>query len=276
VGAREARIAAQERRRKEEEEKEKRRKEAEEKRRKEQRARESVERRQAVWRAASERGVEHLVHFVDIRAVPSILRNGVIPRLTLLEDGHRFCGTDEQRRDGCPNGTCCSVSFPNSLYFSRARIDPSRTFAVLKLGARDVLLGHRCGFYWMNAAANEFWRYRLFHAGPPYAARLDVDVERYFRERCSEHRFKEMFAEVLPDGQRRVPETPRFCPTHLQAEVIVFGIISSACIEEIVLENERDMERCGKMINASPPRSVGAKNCFAGRRQLLLGAQNQV
>ena len=75
---------------------------------------------------ARDRGVTRLIHFTPGRNLPHIIDDGALrPAAELGGDEHaHFTVTDQTRRDGFPDRTCCSIEFPNPYYLRQAQGRP--------------------------------------------------------------------------------------------------------------------------------------------------------
>ena len=70
--------------------------------------------RRAFKSIIDERGIDHLVHFTDLRNLESILEHGILTRKELeSSDIVQALGNGDARFDGNKDATCCSVQYPN-------------------------------------------------------------------------------------------------------------------------------------------------------------------
>lgn len=175
-------------------------------------------RRKSLQERVLSRGIQFLVHFTPVSNLHSIMRNGLLPRKSLLERGFPFDYSDEQRIDGFLNWISTSVSFPNykMFYAKRSKAEEKR-WAVVKVG-KEVLWELDCLFFNKNAASAEFRDLYI-----PWLFTIDAFDEMYYEHECRS---------LIPESFTTDP----------QAEVMVFRAIPSRFIKGIALESKDDMK----------------------------------
>jgi len=166
------------------------------------------------------RGIDHLIHFTDIRNLESILENGILSRKDLeAHETIHGLGNGDGRWDGNPDASCCSVQYPDwELYNAKQRrSDFDYAFLIL---STDIILDKRCAFYPSNASGGWLSKTPVRKLSHSWAFE-DMFKAGKFNERGN-----------FEDNQTTNPS----------AEVHVFGTIEPHYIEEVVIENDRYRE----------------------------------
>ena len=180
------------------------------------------------------RGIKQLYHFTQLSNLQSILKNGLLTRAQIEEQGLNCIINDELRLDKNLSATCCSIEFPNYKMFSDLRtrkVNQDVVWVLIELSP-DILLEKDCAFYPMNAAKNEV---------------KDKDVNN-FKGAVA---FQTMFAEVEGKPSRAETKLSDEYPTNPQAEVLVFDQIEKKYIVNIFMDNKK----ITIISNICPPRS---------------------
>lgn len=173
----------------------------------------------------NDRGVQHFVHFTNTGNLPSILRNGLIPRSQLGELERDT--PDALRLDRFPSRNCISISYPNWFFmtFCIARTEnpiDRKDLVVLMIDAKSVLssgCSSALTFYPTNAASRQYRdEDQSIRRGVAGAKKL------FEPELCFESW----------STTREAVGIPAWCPTDPQAEVQYEGVIPSAWIESAV------------------------------------------
>lgn len=101
-----------------------------------------------------ERKITSLYHFTKAENLHGILKNGLLSRRTLNENGMAYLYNDEVRLENRSEANCLSISFPNYKMFYKYR-DQSRghEWCVIEINPR-VLYEKECLFCIENAASN--------------------------------------------------------------------------------------------------------------------------
>lgn len=196
---------------------------------------------------AKDRKIDVLCHFTRVENLESILRNGLLSRRTLTERNMDFFANDNERLDGNLDAICLSVSFPNfkmfymkrSCFRSGQQVRDSQ-WVVLVLDAR-ILWELECQFCQQNAAS-------ILERNSP---RLDR------REPKALH---DMFFDTT-EVKRLELNLPRNFPTDPQAEVLVFGQISTSYLRQV---HFHDIKTC-LQYRESLGSLTTTEFCFGGR-----------
>ncbi len=152
------------------------------------------------------REIEYLWHFTKVENLDSILKNGLIPRMTLEENSVQVGYNDQYRIDGHKDASCLSLGHPNYKMFYRPRCDDSSQEWVVIAIKPEVLWLKECAFCNENAASNSVTAIPI-------------------QERKGINAFRKMFEAVAGKPDRAALKLPDDCPTNPQAEILVFGEI---------------------------------------------------
>lgn len=161
--------------------------------------------------AVSRRGINHIWHFTRLDNLHSILSDGIVPRLQLERRNSPPLFNDLYRLDGQRGASCFSIGHPNYKMFYRLRCEnPGSKWVVIGCRA-SVLWEKDCAFCHENAASN---------------AVTCIPVE----NRKGPAAFQRLFAEIEGKPSRESLALPDNCPTHPQAEVLVFNVVEPSYI----------------------------------------------
>ena len=163
------------------------------------------------------RGVERLVHFTSLENVPSILKNGLIPRENLDALGAKYEANDDIRLDG-KGHINLSISHPNiPLFFKMRRQFSDRYYVVLSIDL-EVLYDHA------GEEGQKKYQFSNTNAASNYASSCNI---------------QQLFAGQRPEGYKDS------WTTDPQAEVLIPGKIEPRHINAIMfpLDCEEDEGR---------------------------------
>lgn len=211
--------------------------------------------------SVEQRGVTRLCHFTPARNLAHILADqiGVLASHRLEADERAvFNPTDLERLDGHRGHICCSIEYPNSWYFEKARTK-ERLFPhwVVLLLSPELLLLPDTKFCARNAAA----------AG---GALIGSGLKG----------FDAMYAEAVAGARgrvyRRSATRPEAVPTDDQAEVLIPDVIPLSKLLAVAVRDRGqallEQERL-RQLNLRVPRLVVAPMFYdAGRLSTLVAA----
>ncbi len=149
------------------------------------------------------RNITKLIHFTDIRNMPSILEHGILPPKRLKEDGIEPHSNDPNRFDNQLEGISVSVMKRNQHVLKKFHNRDPRQWVEIEINP-DVAVTKNCLFYQTNASNGKY---------------KDVKEE-YLR---SSKAFASMFDDhVITKGKTYKRDNKKsFEPTDEQAEIIV-------------------------------------------------------
>ena len=149
------------------------------------------------------RNITKLIHFTDIRNMPSILEHGILPPKRLKEDGIEPHSNDPNRFDDQLEGISVSVMKRNQHVLKKFHNRDPRQWVEIEINP-DVAVTKNCLFYQTNASNGKY---------------KDVKEE-YLR---SSKAFASMFDDhVITKGKTYKRDNKKsFEPTDEQAEIIV-------------------------------------------------------
>jgi len=177
-------------------------------------------------------GISCLCHFTKISNLEKILENGLRPRADLVLGDVNFDHNDELRLDGYMNATCLSISFPAYKMFYKYQCENSDIdWTVIRLKPQ-ILWEKDCAFSVTNAACNTVTSIPIGEKKGPEA-------------------FLKMFGELEGKPTRKELNIPGNYPTDPQAEVLVFGDIEPALIDDINVKSKsrlKDYEKISKIV----------------------------
>lgn len=98
------------------------------------------------------RKIERLLHFTNIKNIPSIMENGLLTKENLEYNEIEHYYNDGSRNDG--KGTICfSIEFPNYKMFYKLRSEKyQERWCVIEVSS-DIILNNKCIFYEENAGS---------------------------------------------------------------------------------------------------------------------------
>ncbi len=182
-----------------------------------------------------DRKIKYLVHFTDIKNLESILKNGIVPRKTLIDAKIDYHYNDNFRLDERIDSSCLSVEYPNTFLLDKFNI--KGTFCILVLNAEKVLLCTKAlkQFSYCNAARED---------AKDWLKNNGLSEAKYFHN---------MFIEQNTDYRHNYTRTEKnlqpYLPTNVQAEILFEGVIPSSFIERICFKNELDFAQFGKQLS---------------------------
>ena len=169
----------------------------------------------------------YLLHFTNIKNLPSIFEHGLCPRepgvrITSVSDAEaiKIFSNDNLRLDGHKNSVSLSIAFPNCKMFYRIRQDhEDDSFCILVL-SKSILWNYECAFCKHNAADKLI-------SSQDISSLMNVES------------FQGMYNEIDGIESRKDQKLKTFDPTDVQAEVLVFGTIKKSDIQGIVFPNSK-------------------------------------
>lgn len=167
----------------------------------------------------------YLLHFTQAENLPFIIGCGLQPVASLAAARTPFRANDHLRLDGQKDAVSLSIAHPNDRMFAKYRWqNPGQKWVVLVLEPSIM---------WLNPTA--------FNRNNAADKRMTSMTP---EERMSVEAFEDMF---LPSDSLPSRETNRllpFDPTDVQAELLVFGNISSDLITGVVFSDEDSLIAC--------------------------------
>lgn len=160
------------------------------------------------------RGVRSLLHFTNVKNIPSIMENGLLGMKDLGNKNISVLNNDLYRYDEIDNSICTSISFVNYKMFYKLRCENSdEDWAVIKISP-SVLWEKPCIFCPDNAANADV-------SSIPPLMRMDLPY------------LESMFCDEYGFINRRELNIPDYYTTNPQAEVMVLNGIDVDYIESI-------------------------------------------
>ena len=154
-----------------------------------------------IQKVVAERGIDLLFHFTQVQNLHSILTHGLLPKGQCAINGILPIINDSQRLD-FTDGVCLTIGFPNyKMFYTLRQNNPQTEWAVIGLEPR-VLWEKDVAFCRENAAKAEVTAIPLHQRKGAAALRAMFDD--------------------YEGKPRKILEIPESCPTHPQAEVLVF------------------------------------------------------
>ena len=179
---------------------------------------------EAIYSNLASRKIKSFIHFTVLDNLPGILKEGIIPRSDLGDNGFTL---DKKRLDGETNGSCFTLAFPNyKMFYKYRNRNANRVFVILGVSISFALnlKKEQIAFYPANAALKDLRGTYDEHQG---VASLEY-----------------MFSENpygSPDGYRRsMDRLPDKYTTNPQAEVIIKAVVPPKYIWRIYVESEKD------------------------------------
>ena len=163
------------------------------------------------------KNINHLYHFTKVDNLKNIFKHGLVPRSILDKEQIKSSYNDDFRYDNCIDAICMSIEFPNYKMFYKLRQEKNADWVILCVDS-SILVKSRCAYCWTNAGDN------LMSSLP-------------ISKRCGKTAFLELFEDKEGFPDRIKLRIPDFYPTNPQAEVLVFDIISTELIKEVLFNN---------------------------------------
>lgn len=172
------------------------------------------------------RKIEYLIHFTQLSNLESILNNGIYPRskLDLLDITVEI--NDHLRLDNHEDSSSLSISFPNYKMFYGLRMDSDVQWCVLVMNPK-ILYIYDCAFCKHNAADTKI-------------SNLDI------KDLKNSKSLEEMFEEINNHSTRKEQLLKDYYPTDVQAEVLVFDIISRENILAVIFNDKEEKDNFDK------------------------------
>lgn len=168
--------------------------------------------RDKIRQEAQRRGISHVLHFTQIRNLPTIVEFGLLSRTDLMaRDDVMAAASAAHRIDERDGAVSVSISAVNlDMFGAKSHQSPS-SWLVLFLDAQ-ILWTHSCRFNWRNAARKEMLGKRG-HLGGPWAFSMMFDD--------ADHPMS-----INGGSYRALTGIPDLLPTYPDAEVQVFDAIA--------------------------------------------------
>lgn len=175
--------------------------------------------------AVNARDIKLVFHFTRYANLPSIFRDGILPRLTLETRDSPVVFNDVHRIDKQRDASCFSIGHPNYKMLWRLRQDyPQEKWAVLAVKT-SILWEKDCAFCVENAAS---------------ANVTCIPI----RMRKGAPAFNAMFQEIQGKPNRATLGIPPRYPTNPQAEVLVFDVVEPRYILGACCQTRQMKEEC--------------------------------
>lgn len=184
------------------------------------------------------RKIRYLVHFTNVKNLPSILLNGILPRKTLEQRAIKFFFNDNDRLENKLDCISLSVEYPNRFLLNKFKTEYNNKYCIILLDAESVLLNNnnKKYFVYCNAARSDarWW--------------LQNDTL------CQDKYLNALFVEENPDSRsfnhysRTSKQLKKYLPTSEQAEILYQGIIPISYIKSIYFEDLEDLEKLKQAI----------------------------
>lgn len=180
------------------------------------------------------RGVTSLLHFTNVKNIPSIMSNGLLGMKEIRNKNISVLNNDLYRYDAIDNSICTSISFVNYKMFYKLRCDnPNEDWAVIKISP-SVLWEKPCVFCSDNAASAGI-------SSIPPVIRMDLPY------------LESMFCDEFGFIKRSDLNIPDFYTTNPQAEVMVLNGIEVDYIESINIDVASKVNYLDKFIKDNEP-----------------------
>lgn len=194
----------------------------------------------------NEYGIKYLVHFTQAKNLKSIFKHGLLSVDELDERELSYNYNDFHRYDGCTDGICLSIQFPNYRMFYKYR-DQDRDVDWVVLGVKkSVLWKKECAFCIENAASVNI-------------------TSNNIQSRMGEQAFRRLYDEYPGKPSRKRLGIPKSYPTHPQAEVLVFNNIEVDYIFGVAFNNSMIQKRYTHLI-PNNIESIVAERLFKWRK----------
>lgn len=180
------------------------------------------------------RGIISVYHFTAIRNLKGIMKIGITSNSEIKQSGISHLVTDASRNDGILDGTCWSISHPNSYYFKRVQERfPEEKWCLLEVPSQ-ILWTKDCVFNQTNAANKN-------------------QSSKTILERSSAEAFESLFDSIILGKGNvmriRKDNELKFNPTDIQAEVIIRDKVEPEMIKKIhVYDFETKKLVCNEII----------------------------
>ncbi len=175
-----------------------------------------------------EREVRWLVHFTPVENLGMILKEGIVPRKTLGEDGNAVF-LDHWRLDGHLDRSCFSLSWPNVPLLYRHTLYHEHKMAVLFIEIECLkAFDRRSVFFFPTNAASS------------------ISTSARDKDNQGVEALERMFAQSVQAKRglihRKEARTPRKMTTDSQAEVQIVGVVPPTMIRHILVDS-RDIKK---------------------------------
>lgn len=194
--------------------------------------------------------IRELIHFTHFTNLQSIIHFGLIPRYYLEQEAIRIAlnpvFSDSQRLDKITDANCLSISFPNYTMFYSKRVNAKDDWVVLSLDPK-LIVKHKCAFSHINAAAKK--------------ASITSGITGIEQMFCNEN-------------IRKINYLPDFLPTHPQAEILEYSVISPDSIQRIILFSDKHLGKIQTIASRYNINVVVDKEYFRPRKDYQFWKSN--
>lgn len=165
------------------------------------------------------RGITRLVHFTEESNIPNIIKNGLLPRSILMNNGIMFDYNDKNRWDNHVDSICLSVENPNQWLLEKFKKDyPNKKYKLITINP-SILFSSFIKEENIKLTPRLYCNY---NAASNMTKSSDSNIDIMFSEKVQTYHWLH-----TRDG------VPNNHPTSTQAEILFFGRIPPEYIESI-------------------------------------------
>lgn len=177
----------------------------------------------------NKREIKYLFHFTRIEYLASIIKNGILSRTRLEDDGETEIFNDQWRYDGMKKASCFTLEHPNKYLLDRFKEEFDTTWVILKLDIISLLKEHQEKIYFAYHNAAE--------------SIICQNISKMFTLEDFKYIFNERITKSNGKSFCRDFNLQECYPTSTQAEILIEGVINFSHVLNVYFDSASDCDK---------------------------------